>query len=112
MGDIKNPAIRQALKDFDDHEGGFDKVALKAKSDDSLAQMLSEQGTLLTNDPRFKLQGATNDQVIAVIRDVAVMLAHLGAGVLALRKAIELLAKDMPSSHHPTPTDSLFNSRH
>jgi hypothetical protein len=31
MGDIKNPAIKQALKDFDDHEGGFDKVASKAK---------------------------------------------------------------------------------
>jgi hypothetical protein len=112
MGDIKNPAIKQALKDFDDHEGGFDQVASKAKADNDLAQMLSEQGTLLIKDPRFKLQGATNDQIIAVIRDVAVMLAHLAAGVLALRKAVELLAKDMPSAHHPTATDSLFNSRH
>ena len=91
---------------------GSHKVASKAKADDFLAQMLSEQGTLLINDPDFKLQGATNDQIIAVIRDVATMMAHLAAGVLALRNAVELLAKDMPSSHHPSPTDFSSNSRH
>ena len=112
MGDIKNPAIRQALKDFDDHEGGFSKVASKAKADDSLAQMLSEQGTLLINDPEFKLQGATNDQIIAVKpRDVATMMAHLAAGVLALRNAVESKGH---AEFPPSKPDwlSLFNSRH
>ena len=112
MGDIKNPGILKALRDFDDHETGYDKAASKAHSDDSLTRMLSEQQALLTSDPRIKLQCAINDELAGVIRDVAVMLANLGGSVLALRRAVELLAKDMPAANpHRMPGDSLFDSR-
>jgi hypothetical protein len=113
MGDPKHPGIQLKLKATEANLDAYGKAAtIKGNRDNSVAMLLSTVGKLSGKD---EYQSQMNELIIALIQDVAVMVADTTGAVSELKEAVELIAKDLPTPGRTRirhPTDPLFDSRH
>jgi hypothetical protein len=111
MGDPKHPGIQLKLKATETNLDAYGNVATKKGNlDNSVATLLATVGKLSGKD---EYQSQMNELIIALIQDVATMVAHTTGAVSRLKDAVELIAQDLPTPGRARhPTDSLFDSRH
>jgi hypothetical protein len=103
MGDTKHPGIQEALKRAQASLDGYGQTATdKAKNANNLATQLAKSAPK-PRDQRDSYQDTMNQYLLDLINDVAEMAAYTAGAANALKAAVDIMAKEMPSPRPPKP---------
>ena len=113
MGDTKHPGIQKALKEAQTSLDGYGQTATdKAKNANNLATQLAKSAPK-PRDQRDSYQDTMNQYLLDLINDIAEMAAYTAGAVNALKTAVDMMAKEMPSPRpSPPKPHSIFDDRH
>jgi hypothetical protein len=113
MGDTKHPGIQKALKEAQTSLDGYGQTATeKAKNANNLATQLAKSAPK-PRDQRDSYQDTMNQYLLDLINDIAAMAAYTAGAVNALKTAVDIMAKEMPSPRpSPPKPHSIFDDRH